>query len=224
MNGRFESGVTLLGGGPWRDEDLTCALARAPRLICADGAANALAERRPDMTPDMIVGDLDSLDRRDDWAARIGEGLVHVAEQDSTDFQKCLSRIAAPFVIGVGFIGGRIDHELAVFNALVTAPRPIVLIGEEDVIVAAPTAMTFAATPGQRVSVFPLRPVAAQSTGLRWPLDGLPLAPGGAISTSNEASSDRVALQFDRTGALVILPKAGLDAVLEAIGGASGQQ
>ena len=56
-------------------------------------------------------------------AARVAvppERLHPIPEQDSTDFDKCLRHIAAPLVLGVGFLGGRVDHELAAFSTLVT--------------------------------------------------------------------------------------------------------
>lgn len=217
MRAAFDGGVTLLGGGPWQDQDLTRALAHAPTLVCADGGANALAERHPGLTPDLIVGDLDSLSHRAGWDAALGDRLVHIAEQDSTDFDKCMRTVTAPFFIGVGFIGGRIDHELAVFSSILREPRPVLLVADEDVICAAPRSISFEATVGQRVSLFPLLPVRGTSEGLRWPLDGLTLAPGGVIATSNEASAKVVRLGFESRGALLILPKERLASTLRAI-------
>ena len=214
MSKQFEAGVTLLGGGPLRAADLSAALAYAPHLVCADGGANAVASR----TPDLIVGDLDSLVDRTSWAARLSDNLIHDPDQDTTDFEKCLAHLSAPFVVGVGFLGGRIDHELAVLSALVVADRPIVLIGEVDVVFALRGTVTIETTPGQRVSIFPLMPVSARSEGLKWPLTGLALAAGGRIATSNEATGRHVTLECDQPGALIILPKDQLSNVLAAFG------
>jgi thiamine pyrophosphokinase len=43
----------------------------------------------------------------------------HLPEQDTTDFEKCLYSVAAPLLLGVGFLGGRADHHLAAMNVLV---------------------------------------------------------------------------------------------------------
>ena len=51
--------------------------------------------------------------------------------------------------------------------------------------------------------------VTGRSAGLRWPIEGLHLAPDGRIGTSNEALGP-VHLEFDAPGMLVILPRAAL--------------
>lgn len=213
MTRKFETGVTLLGGGEWREAELAAALANAPALVCADGAANDLGK----YTPDIIIGDLDSLDDRAGWSTRLGTNLVHDPDQDTTDFEKCIALIEAPFIIGVGFLGGRIDHELAVLSAITATDSAIVLLGEQDLIMAPRGAIRFAATVGQRVSVFPLAALKARSTGLKWPLDGLALAPGGRIATSNEANETEVKLEFDGPGGLVILPREQFPEILTAL-------
>jgi len=100
----FSEGVTLLGGGPVPADALALALARAPRLVCADGGANHLDPA--EIRPDALIGDFDSVANLPAWRAALGDCARHVAEQDTTDFEKCLARITAPFLIGVGFLGG----------------------------------------------------------------------------------------------------------------------
>lgn len=210
---RFSGGVTLLGGSS-RRAGLEAALARAPALVCADGGANAAP---PGVEPEAVIGDLDSLKDAPAWRRRLGPRLVHVAEQDTTDLEKCLLRVEAEFLLCVGFLGGRVDHELAALHALVSDSRPIILIGEEDVIFSAGAGLSLMLEAGDRVSIFPMRPVfAGPSTGLRWPLDGLRLETMGRIGTSNEAEGP-VSLTFDRPGAAVILPRARLENALAGL-------
>ena len=59
--------------------------------------------------------------------------------------------------------------------------------------------------------------ITGRSTGLRWPIDGLTLAPDGRIGTSNEVQDRRVTLDFDSDGMLVILPRRNLRAVIAAM-------
>jgi thiamine pyrophosphokinase len=210
-------GVTLVGGGPAPRRDLALALRRAPVLVAADGGADrALAAGH---MPRAVIGDLDSLSE----AARAGlpPGCIHhLSEQETTDFDKALRSIAAPFVLAVGFTGARADHGLAVWNTLARAPGPpCVVIGPDDVTFAAPPArsLTLPTRPGERVSLFPMAPVTGQSEGLEWPIDGLAFAPAGCIGTSNRATGARVALRFDAPGMLVILPRARLAAAIRAL-------
>jgi len=89
------------------------------------------------VTPDAIIGDMDSI--RSD----IDESVttVSIAEQNSTDLEKALRSIDAPLLLGIGFLGGRLDHTLAAMHALVAAAdRKVILIGAEDVVFAAPLA------------------------------------------------------------------------------------
>ena len=67
--------------------------------------------------PKQVIGDLDSLSpslRSELDPSRV----IHVAEQDTTDFEKLLIRVDAPFMLAIGFMGGRIDHQMAVQTVL----------------------------------------------------------------------------------------------------------
>ncbi len=206
--------VTLLGAGDIADGTLNDALALAPILVAADGAAGrALALG---LMPQAVIGDLDSLDAA--TRARIPPERLHgLAEQDSTDFDKCLRNISAPLVLGVGFAGQRLDHELAAYNALVRlAGHRCILIGPVDICFHAPPRLALDLAPGTRVSLFPMAPVTGRSTGLRWPIGGLHFAPDGRVGTSNEATGP-VALEFDGPGMLVILPMAALRPAMAAL-------
>jgi thiamine pyrophosphokinase len=205
--------VTLLGAGPVRDGDLDAALAIAPVLVAADGGADhALAKGH---LPEAVIGDFDSVSAATQ-AAIPPERLHPDPDQDSTDIEKALTAISAPLILALGFTGGRLDHELAAYNALVRKDgAPAVIIGEEDICfhLTRPIALTLA--PGTRVSLFPMAETRCASTGLRWPTDHLLFQPWGRVGTSNESLADTVTLTPGGPGMLVILPKALLP---EAIG------
>ncbi|WOI55659.1 thiamine diphosphokinase [Palleronia sp. LCG004] len=207
--------VTLVGGGPVEREDLEEAVAIAPCIVAADGGARHVLEAG--LMPERVIGDMDSLDD----ATRAGidaTRLCHVDEQDSTDFEKCLSRIKAPLVIGLGFMGGRADHTLAAMSVLARLGGPHLLIGAEDLCFAAgPGATVVDLAPGTRVSLFPLASVTGRSQGLEWPIDGIDFAPDGRIGTSNRATG-AVRLDLNGRGMLVILPRACLAEALAAVG------
>lgn len=206
--------VTLLGGGEFRRQDLDEALTLAPILVAADGAAaGALAQGH---VPVAVIGDMDSLGSA--VKARLAPQTLHaVREQDSTDFEKCLREIRAPLILGVGFMGARLDHELAAYNALVRWPdRRCILIGPVDICFHAPPELALDLAPGSRVSLFPMAPARGRSVGLRWPIGGLDFAPDGRIGTSNAATGP-VRLWFDGAGMLVILPRAALGAAMAGL-------
>ncbi len=210
----FQNGVTLAGGGPFYVEDLHKALSLAPHPVAADGGANRMMAL--DIVPEAVIGDMDSMLGKIPEKTRI----MALTEQETTDFGKCLAHVDAPFFIGVGFLGGRVDHTLAALSVLLThAARRVVLLGDEDVAFIAPPNWRITLEPEARVSFFPLVPcLGVSSDGLRWPIDGLAMTAAGQIGTSNEAVAARVSATFDRAGAVTILPKQYLEAVLASLG------
>ncbi|ATG36304.1 thiamine diphosphokinase [Phaeobacter piscinae] len=206
--------VTLVGAGVLGPDDLEVALALAPVLVAADGgAAHALAAGH---RPVAVIGDLDSLAA--EVQADLSPGsLHHVTEQTSTDFDKALRMIGAPVVLGVGFLGGRIDHQLAGFNTLVQPhPSPCVLLGPQEVVFHLRGEIALPLTAGEVVSLFPMQQVTGWSEGLAWPIEGLQLDPMARIGTSNRATGP-VRLRADGPGMLVILPRARLADVVAAL-------
>ncbi len=209
-------GVTLVGGGPVSARDLRRALARAPLAVAADSGADRLLAAG--VMPDAVIGDMDSISDRA-RAAIPADRLHPVTEQATTDFDKALRSIAAPFVLALGFNGARTDHGLAVLNTLIRhSGRACLVLGPKDVAFAAPPgALDLRLRPGDVVSLFPFAPVTGRSQGLHWPIEGLNFAPDGMIGTSNRASAAQVRLEFDGPGMVVILPRRRLDAALAAL-------
>ncbi len=210
----FRTGITLAGGAAFAECDLRAALRLAPHPVAADSGADRLAVFG--ITPEIVVGDLDSLRGVLPKATRV----QHVSEQETTDFGKCLLHVEAPLYIGVGFLGGRLDHTLASMSVMLThAERRIILIGEEDIAFIAPDDWTMAVEPGARVSFFPLVPCrGAASDGLRWSIAGLTMAAGAQIGTSNEAIKAQISARFEPRGVVTILPKRYLEAAVDSLG------
>lgn len=208
------SGVTLMGGGPVLRPLAQDALRLAPHLVAADGGADRAIKLG--LLPEAVIGDLDSLSR----AARVAlqDRLHRVSEQETTDFDKALRHISAPFVLALGFSGGRADHELAVYNALMRHPnRVCVILSGSDVIFLAPPRLELELPLKTRFSLFPMGEVSVESQGLRWPTNGLRFSPDGAIGTSNQTRAARVTLETSAAKMLVILPRAVLAPVLQAL-------
>jgi thiamine pyrophosphokinase len=208
------SAVTLVGGGIVNRRDLDLSLSLAPRLVAADGGANRAASLGH--LPEQVIGDLDSI--APDLRARLGDRVLHVPEQDSTDLDKCLSRIRAPFVLGLGFDGARLDHTLAAMTSLTRhGSARVLLLAAEDIVFLAPPRLHLGLDVGERVSLFPMGQVAGRSTGLHWPIEGIPFTPEALVGTSNRASAPEVTLHSDRPAMLVLLERARLTDALSAV-------
>jgi thiamine pyrophosphokinase len=197
--------VALVGGGPVDAAALEAVLALAPEAVAADGGGDvALPGGR---RFGAVIGDMDSLSGADRLRAE-GVPVHHLPEQETTDLEKCLYSVAAPLLLGVGFLGGRADHHLAAMNALVKyAHRAVVLVGAEDVCFLCPPVLALDLPARTRVSLFPMAPArGVVSEGLRWSVEGLALSPGGRTGISNEALGGRLRVGFDARVVLAILP------------------
>lgn len=218
---QFAKPVTLVGGGVLTRPQLDVALAHAPHLVAADGAADRLVDMG--VLPDAVIGDMDSIRNPDAWADRSAQ-FLHLTEQDTTDFEKCLYATDAPGYVGVGFTGRRVDHTLAVFHTMLArSDQPVVLVGEADAIALVPAAgLDVALEAGTRVSFFPLQPVRGiRSQGLQWSIRGLDMATGHQIGTSNIAQDDQIGVQFDGPGALLMVETRFAPSLIGAIWGSA---
>lgn len=215
---RFPHPVTLVGAAALDPEVLAEARAIAPVMVAADSGADSL--HRLGLEPAAVIGDLDSIADAGAWRAR-GVPVHHLPEQETTDFEKCLYATEAPLYLGTGFTGARLDHTLAVFHALLRYPaKTVALLGPEEAMALAPADRTLRLSleAGARVSVFPLLELdAGPSHGLVWPLDGLRLGPGRIIGTSNRAAEAEVTLRFEGPGALVMVERRFLAALVAGI-------
>ena len=210
----YASAVVLVGAAPVPVAPLFAALPASLPIVAADGGAHMVmaAGRRPDL----VIGDMDS-------SADLPPDIerLHLTGQDDTDFEKCLKRITAPLIIGFGFLDGRLDHTLAAMHALGALPHdtPVLLIGTSDMLLRVRGDIAFPAHAGERVSIWPLGTQRfQQSRGLRWPLDGLEMMPGGLVGTSNVATGGDVEIIADGgDGYAIIRPVAAASSLLSVL-------
>ena len=195
--------VLLVGGAGGDNRQLMQLLDEADMVVAADSGADWV--RSVGRLPDVLIGDLDSVSAA--TRAAMPPGAVHhISEQDSTDFDKAVRSIRAPMIVGIGFLGGQIDHLLAAMTVLARYPdRAIVLVGEHDVVAHLPPRIDLPVAAATRVSLYPMRAVTGQSDGLHWPIDGFEMSPGTRVGTSNRADGP-VSLSMKGPGMLIILP------------------
>ena len=210
--------ILLVGGAAIDDDVFAMAGERSRKIVAADNGASSVL--RAGAMPDAVIGDFDSL--CSETAAKIPASRLHqVAEQDTTDFEKCLSRIDAPLIIGIGFSGMRLDHELAALTVLTKYPnKRCILIGSEMITFVAPPALTLQTQADDIVSLYPLGSVRGRSEGLEWPIEGLDFSPLCQIGTSNRANGT-ISLGFDAPNMLILLPRFRFAEVFDALTNAS---
>lgn len=215
---RFETPVLLVGGGELDALTLAAAAARAGAVVAADSGADHLL-RLSGPRPSAVIGDMDSISAARRWIDDPDVRFLSIAEQETTDLEKCLYSVAAPLFLAIGFFGARLDHTLAALHvAMRWREKRVVFLGAQDVCFLAPEVWRAELPAGARVSIWPGAPVRGLgSTGLRWPIEGLDFAHGAQIGTSNEAVGGPVEARFDREAAFVMLEPQHLDVVLASL-------
>ncbi len=201
------SRILLIGNGEEVSAKLLRQLAREHDVvIAADGGATKAL--RAGVKPDYVVGDLDSIFKRD--LKKLQPRVVYVSTQQNTDLEKALyyaTHTFAPQAITlVGFVGDRWDFALGNMLHLARYARKyrITLAGNKWRMCLITCAMTFPAKLNKRVSLVPLTPCSGVTlTGLKYPLSNETLPVGTTRSLSNETAARTFTIQLSR-GVLLV--------------------
>ena len=150
---------------------------------------------------------MDSIDETS--KTQIGQDSIHfVSSQDDTDFEKSLNRINAPLILGLGFLGDRVDHQMAVQTALVKHyDKKVLLIGSHDLVFLTPPKFSINLKNECRVSIYPMGECSVGSTGLRWKTDEIIFSPLSTIGTSNCTIGSKIELHPSKPVVLTIIPR-----------------
>ena len=176
-------------------------LADADMLIACDGASKELIRR--EIIPDIIIGDLDSIDPA--IKELYQDRIIRVACQETNDMTKALNK-ALEFhpdtILFFGLGGKREDHTIANFSLLCDYKDQHPEIGFSsisDYTTAIPLldSCTLETIPGQALSIISMDPtLEITSDGLQYPTDGIRLDRWWK-ATLNRIQKDRVSLQFN---------------------------
>ena len=212
---QFDGPLLIVGGGEVEPDMLAALAARVVGLVGADRGGDIIMAAG--LVPDAVIGDMDSVADRTGFPERTR--IIALAEQQTTDFEKCLYCTSAPVTLALGMTGGRFDHTLAALHAVArhAGDRRIVLVDGHDLAMGVTGSIRLAVGEGARVSIYPLgRTRFAGSEGLLYPLTELEMAQGEAIGTSNRAVADTIAIEAEPGWDpwLLILDRGLLDVVI----------
>ncbi|MBE0689934.1 MAG: thiamine diphosphokinase [Anaerolineae bacterium] len=191
--------------------------ASSARLIAADGGAH-VAERFG-ITPQVIIGDMDSVDEQQlEHLIRAGiEVYRHPPAKNETDLELALLYAVergVRWIRVIGAIGGRLDQTLSnVYLLALPELRPFdvrLVSGNEEALLMWPGTLTIVGAKGDTVSLLPVSGVARgiRTESLLYPLKSEELLFGPARGVSNEMHGDSAQVHL-REGALLVLHTIG---------------
>lgn len=204
--------ITVVAGGNPLPAGIASQILPASLVIAADsGADHALAVG---LQPDVIVGDLDSIDPHTltelDGSAEIRQ---HPTDKDATDLELA---VRAAFEAGatalqiVGGHGGRLDHLLGNYQLITSLDCPVTWFAGLDRLVIASGAATLNTSSGQTLTLLAVSESATVSVrGTRWELDRAVVRRGETRGVSNVAIGAVVELEVHAGRVVVVLPAPG---------------
>ena len=182
-------------------------------LIGADGGTRHCL--RLGRQPDVVVGDLDSLDKAtvDQLVAQGVHVQHHPIEKDQTDLElaiECAIDAGSDDILLLGALGGRMDQMLG--NVFILArrewPVPIQLADDDQLaqIIYGPDKLTLHGTIGSTVSAIPLSEVVTgiTYTGLQYPLQNFTLKLGSSRAMSNVMQESQATIEI-ASGILMVV-------------------
>ncbi len=182
-------------------------------LVAADGGARHMEALG--LMPDVIVGDLDSIDER--LLARFQEeGAAverHPVAKDATDLELAIARAVtdgATEILLVGALGGRLDQTLA--NLLILAQQnwnvPLAVAEGDQLarVLRGPQQLTLTGPTGGYVSAVALSEevTGVSYQGLEYPLANATLRLGSTRGVSNTLATSPAQISIDKGILLVI--------------------
>jgi len=192
------------------EEEIT--RAGGPVIICTDGAAERM--REIGRVPDMIVGDMDSIDEATlEYCKRNGSRIVrHPERKDETDTQialECAFRVDPEEIRIFGALGGRIDHALANISLLVMCAKRGVdarIVDEGCELFVINDSCMIEGRKGETVSLLPLSTDVRGITldGFEYPLVGATMEIGVPYGISNRLTGTRGTISVEEGYLLVI--------------------
>ncbi len=181
-------------------------------VICADGGLKFA--KKLGLKPDLLIGDFDSLNKRETLEAeKSGVRVLKFSpDKDKTDTQLALEYAlsnAAKEIIMLGSLGGRIDHLLANLHLLkIGADKniDIKLIDEFNEIRLVKEAITFNTKKGETLSLIPFtdKVTGIYTQGLKYALEKGTMVLGNPYGVSNVVLSSKVKIKI-RSGLLLVI-------------------
>jgi len=188
-------------------------------IICADGGSRHA--KTLGLTPDLIIGDLDSVDplALPKPGVLKPEVISYPTEKNSSDLELAVEHaveLKPQEILIIGALGGsRVDHSL--FNLMLlkrplAAQIPARIVDQHQELLMIMDRLEIEGQSGDYLSLFPLTAAVegVTTTGLKYPLDNETLQFASSLGLSNELLGARAYVSIARGILLVIKTKKDL--------------
>ena len=205
----------VLAGQPPSDELITWRMEEADYSIAVDGGY--LCFRQAGLVPDTLIGDLDSLSEEEHPGSEFPQlKVVHLHDQDTTDFEKALHWIKhntkTKNLIILGGLGKRTDHLMTNLLVASVADQSLEITFDDDqewmrrVTPSCP--LSLHGRKGANLSILPLFESSGVTTkGLQWELNSENIGGSKIVGQSNRCKSDLVEIKCETGNFFVFLEK-----------------
>lgn len=178
-------------------------------VLAADGAANKLIEMG--IIPDAIIGDLDSFDKDKYEKVIEGKELIHLPDQNSNDFEKCLDHAVSKGLTNIvlfGVAGGRLEHTIANWSVIKKYSEKVnLLVYENDrySIILPSGEYKLKTKLRETISLVPHCHCNIRTKGLKWNLADEMLSIGLREGHANIAEKEEITLQINEGEVMVVM-------------------
>lgn len=178
-------------------------------IIAADGAANKLLNQN--ITPDVIIGDLDSFrlsETNNLKIAKLGTNIICDTSQDTSDFQKAIQWLDAnsllPSII-FGINGGYIDHIINNINIFSETKCMFIDNSMVGLTINAKSVKELSLPINTKISIIGMPDCRVNSSGLKWELKNTRLRFPGNTSCFNRTIKNEISINAIDGIALILI-------------------
>ena len=183
----------------------------ADTIIACDGAISDCYEH--DIAVDFLIGDLDSITKQDlARAEQDGVQIIKVDEQQSNDLSKALrfcQNLSVNKIDIVGVDGGRTDHQMANYFALLEHELPVTLHLNDAIVIAVSKSspLHYKSSPGVSFSLFSIGQAAKVTIkGAKWELNNHDMEPS-TMGLHNTTSQDELSIHCENGSLLAFIDR-----------------
>lgn len=177
-------------------------------IICADGGANSA--KKLNIIPNYIIGDLDSISKKNLNFFDKKSKIIHYKRQNDTDVEKSLKFLIKKKyeeVVLLGSTGDRLDHTICNLGIVIKYfdKIKISILHGNSFLRAYNKDVEIKTIPNEIISIYGFdAKTKIKSIGFKYPLKNITLAFGESESTSNVAVKNSVKLEI-KAGVIFII-------------------